>query len=81
MAKLPRDLDGGTLIRGLKRVGYVETRQTGSHVRMTTQTGGEHHVTVPLHRPLKIGTLAAILDDTATHLGISRDVLMRRMKL
>ena len=48
---------------------------------MTTQTYGEHHVTVPLHRPLKIGTLAAIVDETATHLGISRDTLMSRMKL
>ncbi|NYE57789.1 putative RNA binding protein YcfA (HicA-like mRNA interferase family) [Carboxydothermus ferrireducens DSM 11255] len=33
------------------------TRQTGSHIRLTTTLKGEHHVTIPLHDPLKIGTL------------------------
>jgi hypothetical protein len=33
------------------------TRQTGSHVRLTTRQDGEHHVTVPNHAQLRIGTL------------------------
>lgn len=32
--RLPRDLDGGTLIERLRKLGYEQTRQTGSHVRL-----------------------------------------------
>lgn len=33
--KLPRDLNGADLVAALRRLGYRQTRQTGSHVRMT----------------------------------------------
>ena len=81
MAKLPRDIDGADVVRGLTRVGYTQTRQAGSHVRMTTQANGEHHVTIPLHRPLKVGTLAGILDEVAAHLAVDRLALLSQMKL
>ncbi|TSE18309.1 hypothetical protein Talka_02241 [Tepidimonas alkaliphilus] len=55
------------------------TRQTGSHLRLTTTLGGQHHVTVPALDPLRIGTLAAVLDSVAAHLGCSRDDLLRRL--
>ncbi|MGA9995146.1 MAG: type II toxin-antitoxin system HicA family toxin [Pyrinomonadaceae bacterium] len=77
--KLPRDISGAKLAKALKALGYQVTRQTGSHLRLTTAGGGEHHVTVPSHDPLRIGTLAAILDDVATHFGISRDELMEKI--
>lgn len=79
--KLPRDVDGDELVRALVRFGYVVVRQTGSHVRMTTTRGGENHVTVPQHRPLKIGVLAEILDDVAQHAGITRDELLRKLAI
>jgi predicted RNA binding protein YcfA (HicA-like mRNA interferase family) len=53
--------------------------QTGSHVRLTSQTRGEHHITVPAHDPIKIGTLSAILRDVASHHGLSRDELLRAL--
>jgi len=34
--KLPRDLSRADLIKALARVGYDVTRQTGSHIRITT---------------------------------------------
>ena len=74
--KLPRDLSGADLVKALGRVGYRVTRQTGSHIRLTTDTPSQHHVTVPLHDPLKIGTLAGVLNDVAGHRKISRDQLM-----
>jgi predicted RNA binding protein YcfA (HicA-like mRNA interferase family) len=52
--KLPRDLAGADLVKGLQRVGYVSTRQTGDHLYMTTQENGEHHVSVPLHKFVKL---------------------------
>jgi predicted RNA binding protein YcfA (HicA-like mRNA interferase family) len=77
--KLPRDLSGAQLAKALARVGYSTTRQTGSHLRLTIASPSEHHVTIPLHDPLKVGTLAAILADVAAHQEISRDELLGRL--
>jgi predicted RNA binding protein YcfA (HicA-like mRNA interferase family) len=78
--KLPRDISGSELVRGLRRVGYEISRQRGDHVYMTTQQNGEHHVTVPQHKPVKIGTLAGILDSVASHLRMTREELLEAMK-
>ena len=43
--RLPRDLSGTELVKALSRVGYRVTRQTGSHVRLTTDHPSQHHVT------------------------------------
>ena len=77
--RLPRDLPGSELVRILKLLGYVTTRQTGSHIRLTTQQQGEHHITIPNHPALRIGTLAAILLDISKHFGTDRDELIRRL--
>lgn len=78
--RLPRDLSGSELVKRLRRLGYEETRQSGSHVRLTrTSEQGEHHVTVPLHNPLRIGTLNAVLNDLASHLGIPKDEVIRHI--
>ena len=77
--KLPRDLSGAQLAKALARVGYSTTRQTGSHLRLTTASPSEHHVTIPLHDPLRVGTLAAILADIAAHQETSRDELLDRL--
>ncbi|MFN9170177.1 MAG: type II toxin-antitoxin system HicA family toxin, partial [Dolichospermum sp.] len=58
--KLPRDLSGSGLSKALSKLGYVIDHQTGSHIRLTTQENGEHHITIPNHSPMKIGTLSAI---------------------
>lgn len=74
--KLPRDLSGERLAGLLSRYGYKSTRQTGSHVRLTSDyKGADHHVTVPMHRYLSVGTLGAILTEIATYLEIDRDAL------
>lgn len=77
--KLPRDVSGSSLVRKLKAFGYVETRQTGSHIRVTTQEHGEHHVTIPNHDPVRLGTLNGILSDVAEHLKMSRDEVLLRL--
>lgn len=77
--KLPRDVSGRKLARDLEALGYAITRQSGSHMRLTTRENGEHHVTIPDHNPLRIGTLTAILNDVATHIGRSREALVRQL--
>lgn len=75
MVRLPRDLSGRDLAWALRRYGYEVTRETGSHMRLTTQQHGEHHVTVPDHDELRLGTLASIIADVAQHLKIDRNAL------
>ena len=79
--KLPRDVDGMALAKALNRVGYSITRQTGSHIRLTLSVIPQHHVTVPAHQPLKVGTLAAILDEVAARLELDRAELLNRLAL
>jgi predicted RNA binding protein YcfA (HicA-like mRNA interferase family) len=45
--KIPRDLSGPDLVKALRALGYEHVRQDGSHLRLTTERGGQHHVTVP----------------------------------
>jgi predicted RNA binding protein YcfA (HicA-like mRNA interferase family) len=75
--KLPRDLSGDDLVKALAKYGYEVMRQKGSHVRLTTQRKGEHHITIPRHDALRIGTLRAILQMVATHLGVDREELQK----
>ena len=77
--KLPRDLSNAELAKALAKSDYRITRQTGSHIRLTTALPTQHHVTVPAHDPLKVGTLSAILGDVAAHLRIERDELLQRL--
>ncbi len=79
--RLPRDLSGAELVNALRKFEYEVSRQAGSHIRLTTLKNGVHHLTIPNHRPLRIGTLASILDDVAAHHQISRDELLLRLKI
>ena len=45
---------------------------TSSRVKKD-HTHGQHHITIPLHDPLRVGTLNAILKDVAEHAGLTRD--------
>ncbi len=75
--KLPRDCGAPELVRALTRFGYRVTRQTGSHIRLTKSLpAGEHHITVPNHTPIKVGTLSAILKDVAVHHQMTLDALI-----
>ena len=74
--KLPRDINGNQLVKLLKPLGYTVSRQTGSHIRLSTDQNGQHHITIPQHDPLKIGTLAAILADIALHFNLSKNELV-----
>jgi predicted RNA binding protein YcfA (HicA-like mRNA interferase family) len=77
--RLPRNLSGDDLAHALRIFGYRVTRQTGSHLRLTTVEQGEHHVTIPRHDVLRVGTLAAILSDVGRQVGLSRDELVERL--
>jgi predicted RNA binding protein YcfA (HicA-like mRNA interferase family) len=79
--KLPRDLTGQELAKALRILGYVVTRQSGSHLRITTDIGGQHHEVIPNHDAIKLGTLQSILGSVAAHHRMSRDELLAKLKL
>jgi len=77
--RLPRDISGHQLAKALTAFGYQITRQTGSHLRLTTSINGEHHVTVPAHDHLKVGTLSGILAEVARHSELSKTEVASRL--
>jgi predicted RNA binding protein YcfA (HicA-like mRNA interferase family) len=80
--KLPRDLSASDLEKSLRRaLRYEFSRQVGSHRRLTTQVGGEHHVTIPNHDPLRPGTLRAILGEVMAHHRMTMDELLGELEL
>lgn len=79
MMRLPRDLSGKQLGKALGKLGYLETRQVGSHVRYTTQLNGTHHITVPHHDFIRIGTLAEIFRRICEHHRLTREELLEKL--
>ncbi len=76
MPKLPV-ISGKELLAALKRAGFVEIRQKGSHVSLQKITTEKTFKTVvPLHRELAKGTLIDIIHQT----GLSRDYLLKLLK-
>lgn len=55
----PPLVSGRECVAALTRLGYVRTRQRGSHVRLECK--GRAPLTVPMHDELDRGTLRAIL--------------------
>ena len=73
--KHPRDMDAAQLVKVLVRIGYRAVRQSGSHIRLQCDDPS-HALTVPNHRPLRVGTLASILAEVASARKLDRDALL-----
>ena len=63
-------ISGQEAIAALERLGYIQARQKGSHIRMKHPSDTSRlPITVPDHRELKSGTLRSIIRDA----GLSVD--------
>ena len=71
MAKLPTGLSGQVLRKALERVGYICTRQKGSHM-ILRRLKPHGRVVVPDHKQLRPGTLRQILNEA----GLSIEELL-----
>jgi len=69
--RLPR-ISGAEVVRALEKLGFKQVRQRGSHVVLRRGVDG---CVVPLHRELKLGTLAEVLKQA----GISVEELIGAM--
>jgi predicted RNA binding protein YcfA (HicA-like mRNA interferase family) len=65
MPKLPH-ISGFEIVKALERLRFEKLRQSGSHVIMSRNGKG---CVVPMHREVKIGTLAGLLRQA----GLSSD--------
>ncbi len=77
--KIPRDLNGDELAKRLQRYGYELHHQSGSHIILKTLRNGEHTISVPNHKPLKVGTLNALFNDIADHLELDKQTVTERL--
>ena len=57
--KLPSDIHGEDAVKALRRLGFAPDHQTGSHHIMRGSDG--RIVVVPMHRPIKRGTLRGVI--------------------
>jgi len=73
-------ISGRKLVNVLKAYGYEVVRTRGSHIRMRTETGGTHSITVPDHKEIDIGLLSAILTAVADHVGINKKELINKVE-
>ena len=55
--KLPRNISGQELVKILTKLGYEKIQQKGSHIKVTTNINGQHHLAIPNHSPIRTGTL------------------------
>ncbi len=61
--KLPV-VSGEKAIKAFLNAGFVKVRQRGSHVRLEKIEGNDIiKLTVPLHNPMKKGTLSRLIKD------------------
>ena len=80
--RIPRQISGCELSRALRVLGYEQVRRAGSHIRLTTERNGTHHVTIPDHKPLKVGTLLhGVLKPVAAHHGMTVEELLAKLDL
>jgi predicted RNA binding protein YcfA (HicA-like mRNA interferase family) len=74
--KVPRGVSADRLIRALENLGYGIIRQKGSHVRLRHVGPPAHSITIPLHNPLKAGTLHGILTEVAQMRSIAIETVV-----
>lgn len=77
--KIPRNISGKELVKALKIYDYAVVRQTGSHIMVTTQRNGQHHLAIPNHNPIKMGTLNGIVSRVAIHFNMSKQEAFREL--
>lgn len=78
--KLPRDLNGHDLARALcAHWAYRQVNQVGSHIILQTDAPKHHRLSVPDHKPLRTGTLNAILRAVAAAKDVDREEILAKL--
>ena len=76
--RIPRNVYGRDRADHLcKQWEYHESHQTGSHIILDSETPSHHRIPIPAHKPIRVGTLSAILQAIARHKNVTRDDILR----
>jgi predicted RNA binding protein YcfA (HicA-like mRNA interferase family) len=60
VSQLPR-VSGREIVKALRKIGYEQDRQRGSHIMLRQSASPHRRVTVPDHNEVAKGTLRAII--------------------
>lgn len=69
-------ISGRELCKILRKIGYKNDHQTGSHIILRNENAPYRRLTVPNHKEIKKGTLRTVLRQT----GLTVDELKDLMK-
>ena len=69
-------ISGRELCKILRKIGYINDHQTGSHIILRNENAPYRRLTVPNHKEITKGTLRAVLRQT----GLTVDELKDLMK-
>ena len=79
--KLPRDVYGRDVAAALcKHWGYTKVNQVGSHIILQTEDPMHHRISIPDHKPLRLGTFNAILREVARAKNATRDEILQTIR-
>jgi predicted RNA binding protein YcfA (HicA-like mRNA interferase family) len=53
--------------------------KTGSHIILVTEQPVHHRISIPAHKPVRVGTLEGILKDVASHKGVTKQDILRSL--
>ncbi len=77
--KLPLDVNGRRLADHLiRRWDFQEVRQTGSHIVLQSSEPA-FHISIPAHKPLRLGTFADIVNEVAKRKEATVQQLLHRL--
>jgi predicted RNA binding protein YcfA (HicA-like mRNA interferase family) len=78
--RIPRNVYGRDFANHLvRRWDFQELRQTGSHIILRTEVPFGLTVSVPAHKPLRLGTFSGLLDTIAAHKNVSVESVLQRL--
>ncbi|QUV80445.1 type II toxin-antitoxin system HicA family toxin [Chloracidobacterium thermophilum] len=74
MSDLPK-ISGRELVKALKKIGYEQDRQRGSHIILRQIDPPHRRVTVPDHKEIAKGTLRTIIREIGLTIDELKDLL------
>jgi len=57
-------------------MGLSKVHQVGSHIILQTESPRHHRIAIPDHKPLRVGTLNAILREVAAAKNVTREDIL-----
>ena len=78
--RVPRDVYGRDFANHLiRRWAFRELRQTGSHIVLRTDEPSGLTISIPAHKPLRIGTFSDMLYAIAAHKRVSAEDILHKL--